>query len=155
MGLNMRKIALSLAVLVAILAPALHTAPAHAANVHSWVSHNGSDVNPCTLISPCATFSRALTQTSDTGEITCLDSGNFDVFTVTIQVVIDCRGTVPTNLVADNTVRCLSAAVINAPGKVVTLRGLNLINLGLCNNIDGIVIQAAAAVYIEDCVIEN
>jgi hypothetical protein len=153
---NMRKIGHSLTILAAILLPALHAAPAHGALFHTWVSHSGNDANACTLTSPCASFTRALSQTGDGGEITCLDSGNFDAFTVTIQVVIDCRGTVPTNWVADNTVRCLSAAVINAPGKVVTLRGLNLINnYGLCNTIDGIVIQAAAAVYIEDCVIEN
>jgi hypothetical protein len=154
----MRKIALSLTVLSAIVLPTLNAAPAHAiVNVHSWVSHNGADTNNCTAASPCATFNRALIQTTDGTEIGCLDSGTFDVFTITISVVIDCRGTVPTNYQSDTVLNCTNAIVINAPGKVVTLRGLNLIgfNANGCTTLIGILIEAAAAVYIEDCVIEN
>jgi hypothetical protein len=150
---EIRKLTRSLAIVSAILLPVLHTAPAHAINLHSWVSHNGSDTNNCFVSSPCASFSHALSRTLDGGEISCLDSGNFDVFTVTTSVIIDCRGTVPTNFTDDVTIACTSAITINAPGKVVTLRGLNLI--GACGSFDGILIQAAAAVYIEDCVIEN
>jgi hypothetical protein len=152
----MRKIALSLAVLSAILWPALYAAPAHALLLfHSWVSHGGSDTNNCTVGAPCASFSHALSQTLDGGEVGCLDSGTFGVFTVTISVVIDCRGTVPTNFLSDGAQTCVDGITINAPGKVVTLRGLNLFGaVGLCNT-TGILIQDAAAVYIEDSVIEN
>jgi hypothetical protein len=149
----MRKIILSLAVLSATLLPVLYVAPAHAA-FHTWVSRTGSDTSNCTVAAPCASFTRALSQTLDGGEIGCLDSGNFDVFTVTISVIIDCRGTVPTNLESDLIFNCNNAIVINAPGKVVTLRGLNLFGFA-CASFNGILIQAAAAVYIEDCVIEN
>jgi hypothetical protein len=151
---EVRKLTRSLAILSAILVPVLHTAPAHAINLRNWVSHNGTEVNNCTEASPCANFSGALAQSEDGSEISCLDSGNFDVFTVTISVVIDCRGTLPTNLTADNGSTCVNAIVINAPEKIVTLRGLNLIGFFACSA-SGIVIQAAAAVYIEDCVIEN
>jgi hypothetical protein len=151
----MRKLALSLAALSAILLPALYGAPAHAINLlHSWVSRSGNDGNSCVLAAPCASFGRALSQATDGAEIGCLDSGYFDVFTVTISVVIDCRGTVPTNLSGDTSIVCTYGIVINAPGKVVTLRGLNLIGISSCST-TGILIQAAAAVYIEDCVIEN
>jgi hypothetical protein len=53
-------------------------------------------------------------------------------------------------------VRCPTPT--NAPGKVVTLRGLNVTGFvlpGFCSNAPGILIQAATAVYIEDSVIEN
>jgi hypothetical protein len=43
--------------------------------------------------------------------------------------------------------------LINAPGKVVTLRGLNV--AGRSCTLNGVLIQDAAAVFIEDCVIES
>jgi hypothetical protein len=154
----MRKIVLSLAVLAAILLPALYAAPAHATNFHSWVSHsNGSDVNSCTSSTPCATFGRALSQTQDGGTVNCLDSGSFDVLTITISVVIDCSGTVATTPYTDNASTCVNVS-INAPGKIVTLRGLRVTGpslTGSCPGFSGIVITAATAVSIEDCVIEN
>jgi hypothetical protein len=152
----MKRLALSLAVLAAILLPALYTAPAHAQNFHSWVSRIGSDANSCVSASPCASFSGALAQTEDGGEVSCLDSGSFGQFTVTISVIIDCNGTVATPL-GDVFTQCTNGIQINAPGKVVTLRGLNVtgFNAPGCYDINGIVILAAAAVYIEDCVIEN
>jgi hypothetical protein len=150
--MNMKKIALSLAILAAILLPALYAAPAHAVP-RTWVSHGGNDANTCAIGSPCASFSRALSQALDGGAVGCLDSGNFGIFTIAVSVIIDCRGTVPTNFFLDNLAACAQGIVINAPGKVVTLRGLNLV--GFSNNCDGIEIDAAAAVYIEDCVIEN
>jgi hypothetical protein len=157
---NMRKIALairkharSLAVLSAILLPALYAAPAHAL-FQTWVSHSGSDANTCTAASPCATFGHALSQTFDGGEVSCLDSGAFLAFTVTISVTINCSGTV-TSIASDIGIVCNNGILINAPGKIVTLRGLNVSGFGDTCTINGIHIQAATAVYIEDCVIEN
>jgi hypothetical protein len=154
-ALETRKLALSLAALAAILLPTLYSAPAQA-NFRAWVSHNGSDANPCTVGSPCATFTHALSVDTDPGEVSCLDSGNFDVVTVTTSVVIDCRGTLAITLTNDLSVACGAGITINALGKVVTLRGLELVGpAGFCPGTSGILIQAAAAVYIEDCVIEN
>jgi hypothetical protein len=67
----MKKLALSLAVLSAILLPTLYAAPAHA-GFHTWVSHNGSDANVCSSARPCATFNAALVQTSLGGDVSCL-----------------------------------------------------------------------------------
>jgi hypothetical protein len=92
----MRKIALSFAVLSAFMPPALYAAPAHAQIFHTWVSHGGGDGNPCTAVSPCASFNRALSATFDGGEVSCLDSGSFGSFTVSNSVTIDCSGTVAT-----------------------------------------------------------
>jgi hypothetical protein len=152
-ALEIRKLARSLAVLAAILSPALYPAPAHALNLHSWVSHGGSDANTCTAASPCATFSQALGQTVDGGEVSCLDSGSFGPFTVLNSVIVDCNGTTATTHY-DNTPKCSNLILINAPGKVVTLRGLNVTGVSSCA-INGIFIQDATAVYIEDSVIEN
>jgi hypothetical protein len=152
----MRKITLLIAILSAILLPTLYAAPAYAIR-HTWVSHGGSDSNSCYASSPCATFAHALSVTSDGGEVGCIDSGSFDLFTVTISVIIDCRGTVPSSFTGDSAIACSNAIVVNAPGKVVTLRGLNMAGDLSCMgpNQNGILIQAATAVYIEDCVIEN
>jgi hypothetical protein len=153
---NIRKIALSLAVLGAILLPALYAAPAHAfpANDHSWVSHDGSDGNPCIAASPCQSLNYAVSKTFDGGEVSCIDSGSYDSgstqFTITTTVIIDCAGTVASTSGA----ACTNGILINAPGKVVTLRGLSVTNPAACTS-NGILIQAATAVYIEDCVIEK
>ena len=153
---NMRKIALSLSVLAAILSPTLCSAPAQAQPFYqSWVSHNGNDSNSCYLTSPCLNIFRALSQTNDGGEIGCLDSSNISQFTVTISVTINCSGSVATNA-NGGAAPCTHGVVINAPGKVVTIRGLNLNGFGLPGcTLNGILIQAATSVYIEDCVIEN
>jgi uncharacterized Zn-binding protein involved in type VI secretion len=148
----MRKIALSLAILSAILLPALYTAPAHAAAVHLWVSHSGSDANVCSQESPCKTFSHVLSVIADGGEVSCLDSGSFEQFTVTLSVTIDCNGTVATPY-GDAGGVCADGIVINAPGKYVTLRGLNVTAFVGCTP-NGINIQAATEVYIEDCVVQ-
>jgi hypothetical protein len=156
-ALEIRKVALSLAILAAMLLPALYAVPAQAQVYHTWVSHSGSDGNSCIQTSPCATFAHALSQTADGGEVSCLDSGSFRTFTVTISVIIDCNGTVATPNV-DFGDGCTNVITINAPGKVVTLRGLNVTgfaNTPFCRDTNGILIQAATAVYIEDCVIEN
>jgi hypothetical protein len=155
--LEVRKLVRSLVVLSVILLPALHAEPAHAAATiyHSWVSHGGNNGNGCTESSPCQSFAAALGQTLDGGEISCLDSSGFDALTVTISITINCSGTVAANSIV-GAVPCFTAITINAPGKVVTLRGLNLNGFGLSGCTDhGILIQAATAVYIEDCVIEN
>jgi hypothetical protein len=153
LALEIRKSAHSLAVLAALLLPVLSAAPAYAVlNFHSWVSHGGSDGNACTPTFPCATFTRALAQTIDKGEVSCLDSGSFGGIYVTISVTIDCTGTVATP--NDDAGTCPGNLIqINAMAGVVTLRGLNVVVPPLCDN--GIVISAATTVYIEDCVIEN
>src|SRR5580704_14274934 len=83
MGLNMRKIALSLAVLAAILLPTLHAAPVHAAP-QTWVSRSGSDTNVCSTGAPCGDIPYAVSQTDPGGEVSCLDAGGLGAGVVTI-----------------------------------------------------------------------
>jgi hypothetical protein len=154
-ALGLRKLALPLAVLAAVLLPALHAPAAHAAGTyfHTWVSRGGSDSNTCIPASPCKTFQYALSQTEDGGELSCLDSGSFSQFVITTSVTIDCNGTVATPN-SDHFFEQFDEIQINAPGKVVTLRGLNLTG-ERTTAANGISILAATAVYIEDCVIQN
>jgi hypothetical protein len=88
--------------------------------------------------------------TSNGGQVSCLDSGDFGEITITINVTIDCAGTVavPTFAVCSNKI------TVNAPGAVVNLRGL-VVSGGTTCETNGIFIQHAESVYIEDCVIEN
>jgi hypothetical protein len=153
---NMRKMVLSLAVLSAILLPALCTAPAHA-SIQTFVSHSGSDTTACeTPAHACQTLAYALSQTASGGQITCLDAGAYGGgMTITIAVIINCSETTPVGLSSFNMIACTSAVTINAPGSVVILRGLDLNGYfdSPCTT-NGILIQAAIAVSIEDCVIE-
>jgi hypothetical protein len=159
--LEIRKLALSLAVLAAMLLPTLDAAPAHAQANNMWVSHSGLDTNQCTVTSPCAHFYRALNLAQQLGvpRITCLDSGDFGFLEITFSVSIDCTGTVATtNTDGVNDPPCAQEILINGAGIVVSLRGLNIGGWTIplaCPVANGIVIQAATAVYIEDCVIEN
>jgi hypothetical protein len=148
---EIRKLARSLAILSALLLPVLHAGSAHALNVLSWVSHTGSDSNDCaTPATPCLSFQGALNKTGSGGEITCLDFGNFGAMNVTVSVAIDCRAT------GGAAEGCsFDPIVINAPGIVVSLRGLIVTNFTNCQVQSGIDIQAATAVFIEDCVVQN
>jgi Right handed beta helix region len=152
--LKIRKIALSLAIVVAALSPALYTAPAHAQVFHTWVSHSGSDSNSCVDTSPCLTFNGALAKTVSGGEISCLDSGSFGLLQITQSVTIDCEGTLAAP--QGDTELFYTPVVINASGQVVTLRNLDVDGSSLTGESTlGVTIQAAAAVNIENCVIEN
>jgi hypothetical protein len=150
----MKKIVLSLAVLSAILLPALCAAPARAFS--TWVSRFGDDTNVCTPVAPCKTIAHALIQAGTGGEVICLDAGGFGTgFTITKSVTIDCSKVMETSTFLDGSISCTDAITINAPGSVVTLRGLKLDGRFFFCAGNGIVIQAASSVSIEDCVIER
>jgi hypothetical protein len=147
----MRKIALLIAVLGTTVLPQLYSVPAYALSVRTWVSHNGNDANPCTVGSPCLTFAGALANTSNNGEIDCLDAGFFvSPVTISISVTIDCHGTNASAWTASSG----DGIDINAPNETVILRGINFSNTGLVTgSATGINIMAAATVFIEDCVV--
>jgi large repetitive protein len=118
----------------------------------TWVSSElGNDANPCTRDAPCLTFAAALAQTLPGGEIDVLDPGDFGPLTVTqsISIVGDTAGVSGTMIASG-----AGGIVINAASTdVVTLRGLAF--NGLNASLSGIVINSAARVNIEDCVIQQ
>jgi hypothetical protein len=137
-------------IVIAVFALSLGTCGAFAQR--TWVSRNGTQANTassCIAQFPCDLFVTALSVTPPGGEIDCLDSSDFGVVFITKSVTIDCSaqlGTIDPSA-------AFAGITINAPGGVVTLRGLSLNGAGISGN--GITIQAAAAVTIENCVIQN
>jgi hypothetical protein len=118
----------------------------------TWVSGAlGNDANPCTRAAPCLTFAAALAQTTPGGEIDVLDPGDFGPLTITqsLSIMGDTAG-VSGAMIASGA----GGIVVNAGGNdVVTLHGLTF--NGLNASLSGIVINSAARVDIEDCVIQQ
>jgi hypothetical protein len=61
---------------------------AHAVNIRSFVSANGSDTNPCTRPLPCRTLQTAHNNTSGGGEISMLDPADYGTVTITRSISI-------------------------------------------------------------------
>jgi hypothetical protein len=147
----MRRTALLIAAFGATVLLQLHAAPAYAMSNRTFVSHGGTNNTACSESSPCLTFGEALAQTSDGGEIKCLDAGFYgDSFHITISVTIDCKGS-DSSVWNTNTGDGID---INAPGKIVILRGITMESQHAGSDI-GVDIEAAATVYIEDCVVQG
>ena len=121
----MKRHLLKLAVLGAIVAPALATAPAHAQATRTWVSGVGDDANPCSRTAPCKTFAGAISKTAASGMINCLDPGGFGTVTITKNMTIDCEETLAGVLGAGT-----NGINIPTAGVVVNLRGLDIEGIG-------------------------
>jgi hypothetical protein len=115
----------------------------------TWVSGVGDDANPCSRTAPCKTFAGAISKTATGGEINVLDPGGFGGVTITKSITISSEGFEAGVLVSGT-----NAIVINAPSSaVVVLRGLDFEGLG--TGLNGIRFLAGAALYVEDCTINN
>jgi len=71
------------------LTAAFSVAPGFALNLRSWVSHTGSDVNPCTVAAPCLTFQHAHDSTVSGGEVDALTPGDYGVLKIDRPITID------------------------------------------------------------------
>jgi hypothetical protein len=155
--LIMKKIALLTVVLAAALALQSYVGPAHA-GFQTWISATGSDSNTstaCQASAPCQSFRAAFGETFAGGEIGCLGSASDaeeNTTSITKTITIDCHGAPAEYL---QVIAGIDGLVIDAPGGVVTLRGLNIDGTNGPAGLNGVVIEAAAVVNIEDCVIEN
>ena len=112
-----------------------------------FVSVNGNDANDC--LSPstaCRTLNGGITKVDTGGEVILVDTGSYAGATITKSVKIN----VPSGNVAFSGL----PIIVNAPGGTVVLRGLTMkaLNPGVGTGVD---IQAAAAVFIENCVIDG
>jgi hypothetical protein len=112
----------------------------------TFVASTGSDVNPCSIAAPCRGFARAITQTSAAGEVIVLDSAGYGPVTVTKSVSI----IAPPGIYGGISVFSGDGITVNAPGAIVVLRGLSINGQGGNN---GIVVQAAARLRVENCVV--
>ena len=145
----MRILLLLLALLGAICAPMLVTAPAHAQATRTWVSGVGDDANPCSRTAPCKTFAGAISKTAPFGEINCTDPGGFGGVTITKSIMIRCPYVEAGVLVSGT-----NGIVVNvASTDIVYLEGIDI--LGVTTGINGISFIQAGVLHVKGCVIRE
>jgi hypothetical protein len=103
----------------------------------TYISGTGSDMNNCSLSSPCQSMTRAVNTTASGGVIHCLDSFDNGEALIAQSITIDCS----------NSTAGGGPFTINGPGATVVIRGLFMSNLGAA----GIIFQNGAALYVENC----
>ena len=134
----------SIAFALSMLAPTGLAATAQ----RTFVASNGVDTNPCSLTQPCRGFTRAITQTSASGEVVVLDSAGYGAVTIKQSVSI----IAPPGIYAGISVFGGDGVTVNAPGAIVVLRGLSINGQGGNN---GILLLAAARLRVENCVVSG
>jgi hypothetical protein len=135
---------------LAICAIAFLGAPAARAQLNrTAVSAAGSDVNSCAPVSPCRTFTRAISQTNANGEILVLDSAGYGAFTIDRSVTIQAAPGIYAGVTAS------SGTAVNLflpPSGKAVIRGLTLEGLGTGTwGIYGF----AGIVHIENCIVNG
>jgi hypothetical protein len=134
------------------MALAVLAGPASAQATRTWVSGVGDDANPCSRTAPCKTFAGAISKTGAGGEINCIDQGAYGSVTITKSITLSCEG-VTAGVLASST----NGIIINAATTdTVILRGLDINGAPPASpGLNGIRVLAAAAVHVEDCIIQN
>src|SRR5580658_8330297 len=84
-----------------------------------FISTTGTDAGTCAVAAPCRTITYALTQLANNGELVFLTSGGYGPATITQGVTLSAEG-----VHASISAPTGSGLTINAPGNVVTVRGL-------------------------------
>ena len=125
----------------------LLTASAYALNNRSAVSVSGSDLNSCAVTSPCRSFSTALANTADGGEVIALDSAGYGPFTVNQSVTVSGAPGVHAAITAS------MGDGIGITAGDVTLRNLVLIGTATANN--GITNSGSGTLHIINCFIRG
>ncbi|HEY6329857.1 MAG TPA: right-handed parallel beta-helix repeat-containing protein [Blastocatellia bacterium] len=119
---------------------------AMAQSARTFVSGQGKDKGSCSQTAPCRTFTQAISQTSAGGAVVALDSATYTPFTVTKALTVEAP------LGAAVTVSSGDGVDIDAGANdTVILRGLTINNQGSSGN--GIVLNTAATLHIEHCVV--
>jgi hypothetical protein len=108
-----------------------------------FVASYGVDSNPCTRVAPCRSFSAALVQTVDGGEVIALDSAGYGPVVITRPVTLGAPAGVYAAVTATASI---PAVEIRQPGIAVTLRGLTLLNSG-----SGVLVTMTASVLVDRC----
>ena len=113
-----------------------------------FVSGVGNDVNPCSRTAPCRNFQRAHDVVAAGGEVVALDPAGYGAVTITKSLTITGEGTY-----AGITVASGNGVTINSATAVVVLRNLSISGLGTATN--GILVTDAAALDVENCIIQR
>ncbi|KQY51749.1 right-handed parallel beta-helix repeat-containing protein [Lysobacter sp. Root494] len=125
------------------------TGAAHAQATRTWVSGVGDDANPCSRTAPCKTFAGAISKTAAGGEISVLDPGGYGAVTITKSITITNEGGEAGILVPGTNGINVSAAATDR----IVLRGLMIEGAG--TGLNGIRVNSASQVVIENCLIQN
>jgi hypothetical protein len=127
---------------------------AHAAGLfRAYLSFDGDDANPCTLLQPCRLLPAALNAVAAGGEIWMVDSANYGTGinitkSVTILAVPGALGSVTAN--------GGDAIKIATPGVIVALRNLAIVPVVGSGGVGmGINMTAGAKLTVESCLIAN
>jgi hypothetical protein len=134
---------------------ALISASGQAQATRTYVSGVGDDANPCSRTAPCRTFAGAISKTQTGGEINALDAGGFGGVMIRKSITIDGTGVLAGIIggpVAGGITIDMSQ-VKDPSTTAVRLRGLSV--NGLTTNPNGISINTAGSVSIEDCVVDG
>ena len=115
----------------------------------TFVASTGSDINPCSIAAPCRSFNAAIAQTSGDGEVIVLDSAGYGPFSVTKAISVIAPPGIYAGISASGQ---FGIDVVAGSFDTVVLRGLTINGQG---GVDGIRIQSAKQVHIEDCTITN
>ncbi len=132
-----------------VVALATVSSTAFAQATRTWVSGVGDDVNPCSRTAPCKTFAGAISKTAAGGTIDVLDPGGFGSVTITKAITIESRGELAGVLAAGTAGIVVSAASTDT----IVLRGLTF--EGVSGATQGVRVNSAAAVHIEECTIQG
>jgi streptogramin lyase len=119
------------------------------ASAHTWVSRNGSDSNPCTVAAPCQTFQAAHDLTGASGEINCLNSGDYGPLIISKSITIKCSGLMASIAAASGAGITIAAG---AADKIV-IDGLDI--EGLSTGSVGISVGASSKVHVLNTTVRN
>jgi hypothetical protein len=150
----MTSIKLACRAFVAALLVVVSAPQVQAQNTFSFVSSTGSDGNPCTAASPCATLSQALSTTISGGQISCLDATAITEFnfqpTPNSSFTIDCTGVVATSTVGT------TGAMLQLANSDQVVKIRNLTFNGQTSGGGGAIeVRGSGTLIIENCVFEN
>ena len=136
---------------IALAVSVLSSTGAMASAQRTFVASYGLPANTafnCSITKPCRAFGEAISVTDDKGEVIVLDSAGYGPVTITKSVSV----IAPAGIYGGISVFSGDGVTVNAPGANVVLRGLTITGQG---GQRGILLQAAARVRIENCVISG
>ncbi|MGI9068890.1 MAG: right-handed parallel beta-helix repeat-containing protein [Pyrinomonadaceae bacterium] len=134
---------------------ALISSAAQAQASRTWVSGVGDDLNPCSRTAPCKTFAGAIAKTQAGVEINALDAGGYGSGIIRKSITIDGTGVMAGLLAIPGSFGItIDISEVKDPStSAVRLRGLSINGMGTAAN--GINLNTAGSVSIEDCVIDG
>jgi hypothetical protein len=149
----MKRIRFTLGAAVSLLC-FLCASAAQAQSWRTWVSGTGDDANTCSRTAPCETFSGAQSKTHEGGEISVLDSGNYNLSTITITKSITINGEgAQAGIIAPYTHGLIVNVSTNPSTATVILRNLHIngMKLGLNGLLSGIRFLAGNSLVVDNC----